>query len=448
MKKRRRWVLTVIGFVLLLWSSTVFLPACSQSDVQTAPISEITPGEESSSSTEEASETDTETSRVPPDEINVDSEQAGLNFEPPSPETILDTVSSLSTVDVITIIVMGVFVFIAVVFGRRIATNILRRLAKRTKNTFDDELVDRIAGQVRWLVVVISLNFATDQLSFLSGSTQKTLADIYFFLYYGITFTALYTTLTVFFGWYADNLDDDKDTRVSKVFLPILRRTSIVLLIVLAIVVFLDHIGINITGLAAALGLAGLAISLAAQDTIADAISGYVILIDQPFRVGDRIEIPDQNTWGDVTEVGTRTTKIRTRDNTMVIMPNSTMVSNQVLNYSYPDPTYRIQTDVGIAYGSDINQVKEALGEAVQNVSGVLRNKPVDILFNEFGDSSMTFRVRWWLSSYADKREMYDKVHTAIQNALDTAKIESPFPTQKLNIQMLPDEVEASRDND
>jgi small-conductance mechanosensitive channel len=184
----------------------------------------------------------------------------------------------------------------------------------------------------------------------------------------------------------------------------------------------------------AALGIGGLALSLAAQDTIANAIAGFVILVDQPFRIGDRIEIQEEHTWGDVVDIGLRTTRIRTRDNRLVIVPNSTISENQVINYSYPDPRYRIQTHVGIAYGTDIERARSLIIDTVRQIEGVLHDKSVEALYVERGDSAMVFRVRWWIESYVDTRRMFDRMHTALQKALDEAGIECPFPTQTLRV--------------
>jgi len=200
--------------------------------------------------------------------------------------------------------------------------------------------------------------------------------------------------------------------------------------------VLLAHFGINVTALTTALGLGGLAFSLAARDTIADAIAGFIILVDRPFRIGDRIEIQGVGTWGDVTDIGLRTTRIRTRDNRMVIVPNSVIGANQVINYTYPDPRYRIETHVGIGYGTDIERARQVIIDAVRHVEGVLLDRPVDALYNEMGDSAMIFRVRWWIESYIDTRRVFDRVHTALQHALDEAGIECPFPTQSVNLQM------------
>ena len=344
--------------------------------------------------------------------------------------------SQLTTRDWISLIVSVAIVVFVLAFGRRIITSILNRLAKQTKTTFDDELIHRLQGQIRWFVVVLGFDIAFLTLTFLSDSTKGFFSNIFFFLYFFIIFSAVYVSIEFFFEWYEQQLTAEEDQRKLDLFIPLAHRSLTVVLIVLGIVVLLDHFGVNVTGLAAILALVGLAVGLAAQDTISDMISGYIILIDQPFRVGDRIEIPDEDTWGDVIEIGTRTTRVRTRDNTLVIIPNSTIAKGQVKNFSYPDPNYRLQLDVGIAYGTDIEHVRKVLGDAVRNVEGVLPDQPVDILYNEMGDSAMTFRVRWWIDSYADKRRMYDKVNTAMQNAIDKAGIESPFPTQQLYVDL------------
>jgi small-conductance mechanosensitive channel len=91
---------------------------------------------------------------------------------------------------------------------------------------------------------------------------------------------------------------------------------------------------------------------------------------------------------------------------------------------------------VGIAYDTDIETARRVLVEAVRDIEGVLPDKPVDALYIEMGDSAMIFRVRWWIESYVDTRRVLDRVHTALQHALDEAGIESPFPTQSVNLLM------------
>ena len=158
----------------------------------------------------------------------------------------------------------------------------------------------------------------------------------------------------------------------------------------------------NVTALVAALGVGGLAITLAAQDTIADAIAGVIILVDRPFRIGDRIEIQGAGTWGDVLDIGLRTTRIRTRDNRVIILPNSTIGSNQVMNYSYPDPSYRSETHLSVGDDTDLEVARRLIVDTVRGVEGVLADRPIDALYIEMGSSGVIFRVRWWIETYVD----------------------------------------------
>jgi small-conductance mechanosensitive channel len=196
----------------------------------------------------------------------------------------------------------------------------------------------------------------------------------------------------------------------------------------------LSHFGANTTALAVALALGGLVITLAARDTVADAIAGFIILVDRPFRIGDRIEIEGEDNWGDVVEIGLRTTRIRTRDNRLVVLPNSLIGRNKVTNYSYPDPRFRIKATVKVAYGTDVEVAERLIIDTVRQVPGVLAEKEIEVLYDEMGDWAMTLTVRWWVESYETARRNRDQVHRALQKALEDAGIEMPYPTQSLRL--------------
>ena len=119
-----------------------------------------------------------------------------------------------------------------------------------------------------------------------------------------------------------------------------------------------------------------------------------------------------------------------------MIIPNSDMADGQITNYTLPDPNYRLQLDIGIEYGENLDNVRQVLGDAVRNVDGVLTDQPVQVLFIEFGDSSMTVRVRWWIDTYSDKRAMQDAVNSALQKAIEKSGIISPNPALDLNVKM------------
>ncbi len=352
------------------------------------------------------------------------------------------SILGLTIEDWINVGVSLVMVVVTYLLGTWLTKSVLRRVVRRTPTEFDDEFLKAIGPHLRWLVVVFALQIATARLRFLSDALRILLGDVFFPLYLAIGFSIAWKLLGFGVDWYRERLAPEEGAERLDPIITLAHRLIQAFLIAMALIILLAHFGINVTAFAASLGIAGLALSLAIQDTLADAVSGFIILVDQPFRVGDRIEISGLGTWGDVIAIGSRTTRIRTRDNRMVIVPNSTISENQVVNYTYPDPQYRVQVDIGIGYGMDIEKTRQIIVDTVRRIEGVLPDKPVDALYNEMGDSAMLFRVRWWLGSYEDTRRIYDRVNTALQNALDQAGIDMPYPTQSLNVQMDPETAE------
>lgn len=324
----------------------------------------------------------------------------------------------------------------------RLAYILLRQIARATNNQLAEHAVEAIKGQISWLSGVILIRYGTNRLLFLPSEWKQTLNQVFFAILVLAFSMILWKLIDLGLTSYEER-SSETDARQSQlnIFLPLLRRVAIIVLFVSAAILILNNFGINVTLLLGALGIGGLALSLAAQDTLADMISGFIILVDQPFRIGDRIGIQDLDTWGDVVEIGTRTTRILTRDNRMVIVPNSKISKSQVVNYSYPDPRYRLQTEIGVEYGVDLDHVREVIIAAVREVEGVLPDMPVQALLHEMGETALRFRVRWWINSYIDLRAMTDKVHSAIYNAINQAGIEMPFPTFDVNLALKEDDL-------
>jgi small-conductance mechanosensitive channel len=311
-----------------------------------------------------------------------------------------------------------------------------RLVARYTSPEYGDVLQDDLAPRLKWLIVIPAFYLATNRLDFISVGVKTLLGDVYFVLGLLLATLLLWSVVDLAFGYYRQkSAKEGREDQLNPILL-LLRRIANIFIILVAVYILFAHFGINITALLAAFGIAGLALSLAAQDTLADTIAGFIILADQPYRVGDRIEIQGEGTWGDVVDIGLRTTRIRTRDNRMVIVPNSVISKNQVVNYTFPDPRYRIQIHIGIGYGSNIEEVRQLIVETVRQVEGVLPDKPVDSLYIEMGESDMIFRVRWWIESYEDTRRMYDRVNTALQEAFDAHGIDTPYPIRTMNLQM------------
>jgi len=342
----------------------------------------------------------------------------------------------MAAADWINLLISILFVLIGYAVGTLLIRRWLPKLVRRTPTEFDDRFLEAFGGNLRWLVVVLLLTFSTKRLAFLGAGVKMFLGDVYFILGLVICFHITWRLVDLAAEWYRERLAEEERLDDLDPVIVLLVRLSRLVVMVIGLAILLSHFGVSIIGFAAVLGVGGLAISLAAQDTIADAIAGFIILVDRPFRMGDRIEIQEVGTWGDVMEIGLRTTRIRTLDNRMVIVPNSIIGQNQVINYTFPDPRYRIQTHVGIAYGTDIETARRLIVDTVRQLEGVLPDKPVDALYHEMGDSAMIFRVRWWNESYTDTRRIIDQVHTALQETLDAAGIKMPYPTEAVNFQV------------
>lgn len=329
-------------------------------------------------------------------------------------------------------------VLLAVVFlGRTLLRFVinatLRRLTKRTGTILDDLILDVVELPLYLLAIVLVLDGILVRLDFLSESWGWT-DDVFYVLYLAILFSFVGRFVHHLFFWYGEEIARRTETDLDEQLLPFFRRIAMIIVGMVAIITLLSHFEVDISGLVTTLGIGSLAIALAAQESLKDTISGFMIMLDRPFRIGDRIEIQDLNTWGDVVDVGLRSSRIRTRDNRMVIVPNSVIAKSLVVNYTYPDSQYRIEIHIGLGYGTDIEMARKIIVETVRDVEGVLKDKLVEALFLEFGVSALIFRVRWWLDSYYDARRMFDKVNTALYHALADAGIEIPNPQLDVKI--------------
>jgi len=316
---------------------------------------------------------------------------------------------------------------------------VLTKVTARTETKYDDLLIERIRSQIFTILIVLGFQIGTVRLPFIDVLVKQWLDRIYTVIYVLAITVILWRLMDVLVEWYKNEVEPKRaDTHQVDTILLLLHRFTRVLLITIAGITLLSLYNINVNALIAALGIGGLAVSLAAQDTLSNVISGIMIMMDQPFRVGDRIEIPKLDTWGDVVDIGLRSTRIRTSDNRLVIMPNNVISTDQVVNYTFPDPRYRIQIEIPVGYGEDIEKVRQILIDTVRQVEGVISYKPVDALIVNIGEYAMTFQVRWWIQSYVDTRRMFDRVYTALREALDEAGIKRPYDTYHIDIAKMP----------
>ena len=341
-------------------------------------------------------------------------------------------VFGLTGEDVINLLI-SIFILLLGSLIALVIVNALKWFTQRTPSKFDDRIAGILRQPLRWLIALFFLQFATARLEFFPPALKQELDLIYFALYV-LLFTILAWQLVDYaFEGPLMRITSPEKRNLLIAFAPLLRRSLQVLVIVAGLALVLQNFGFNLTALFAVLGLGGLAVTLAAKETLEDIINGFILLIDRPYQIGDRIKIESMDKWGDVADIGARTTQILTLDNRLVIVPNSIMGNSQVENFTSPDPTFRVDFSLGIAYGSDIDQALEVIEAAILSVEGIKQDKPPLVDFFEFGDSAMIFRIIYWLDSYLDIR-IKTKVNKAIVEALDEAGIEMPPTTYDINL--------------
>jgi small conductance mechanosensitive channel len=192
------------------------------------------------------------------------------------------------------------------------------------------------------------------------------------------------------------------------------------------------QLGINVSALLAGLGVAGIALGFAAQETVANMIAGFLIFWDRPFTIGDYITTQDR--YGEVKEITLRTTRIRTLDNTYVVIPNKIIIGDTVINHSMYGET-RVVVEVGIAYKESIAAAREVLLRAIEGIEGVMTTPPPDVVSRTLGDSSVNLEVRVWIHDPAIERPVGARLVEACKRALDEAGIQIPFPHRQLFIE-------------
>jgi small-conductance mechanosensitive channel len=203
--------------------------------------------------------------------------------------------------------------------------------------------------------------------------------------------------------------------------------------IVVGLLAILEGFGIRLDAITVVAGALGVGIGFGLQQVTSNFVSGLILLVERPIKVGDRIEVGGVN--GDVVKIAPRATTVVTNDNIAVIVPNSSFITSTVVNWSYSDRNVRIPIPVGVSYGSDPEHVKAVLLEVAQAHPGVLGEPGPDVIFDGFGDSAINLTLRVWTSTYTTRPSILrSDLNFAITKAFRENAIEIPFPQRDLHV--------------
>lgn len=329
-------------------------------------------------------------------------------------------------------------IVIAAVLARvvdRVLTGSLQRLVRRSETDFDDKLVALLHRPIFSTVALSGLILATYRLELSATAERNTVLVVQtilviVWLAFGLRFLRLLLATM--------RKNEDRFGMVQQSTEPLLSNAGAVVVFIAGFYSILLIWDINVTGLVASAGIVGLALSFAAQDTLSNLFAGVAILSDRPYEIGDFI-ILDSGERGEVTKIGLRSTRLLTRDDVEISIPNGVMGATKIVNEAGGPPhRYRIRTRVAVAYGSDVDEVVAILTETAEAHPKVLSHPEPRARFRTFGDSGLAFELLCWIERPADRGFVLHELNSEIYRRFAAADITIPFLQQDVYIKEFP----------
>jgi MscS family membrane protein len=341
----------------------------------------------------------------------------------------------------------GIIIGAALVIGiilRLVLLPILNRLVGKTSSKIDDHILAKINLTLIRLVVLQAAHLLVrDWIP--DTDVVGTVDSLYITLLALFLGKALLDISTILFLHLSEVAD--KYSWIQDATLPLFKFAFKVVLFGIQTYVIMSAWHINLTSWLASAGVLGIAIGFAAKDTLANFISGIFILVDAPYKVGQYIFI-DGQTRGVVTDIGMRSTRLLTNDNVEVTVPNGVIGNSMIINEtSGPSTRMRVRVNVGVAYGSDVEQVRNLLMACTEEMNYLEPKQKTVVRFTAMGESSLDFQVLVWTRHPAFRGKVIDILNTRIYQALQEASVEIPFPQRDINIKAWPSATEALPDN-
>ena len=322
--------------------------------------------------------------------------------------------------------------FLSAYLVNRLVSGRLRAWAARTPSQYDDILLQVVHGPIKVVTFVIVLNFGLRVFAWPAVVQDYLSKGLRVVVAWSVTYMVI-KALDLFLVFWRQRSAEPEDPLFDRQLLPLMRRVGKYFILLLALLVTAQNLGVEVTTLLAGLSIGGLAVGLAAQDTLANLFGAVALFMDRPCVVGDRIKVEGYD--GVVEEIGLRSTRLRNLDGHLVTIPNKAMANASITNIS-KRPNIRTVMTIGITYDTPAEKVKRA-GEIIQEV---FKSHPMTadvwVSFNQFADFSLNFLViHWWNSTvYKDYLAGMQEMNLALKARFDAAGISFAFPTRTLYV--------------
>ncbi|MBF0226973.1 MAG: mechanosensitive ion channel [Desulfobacterales bacterium] len=321
--------------------------------------------------------------------------------------------------------------------------------SRQTISEYKEYLIKQINNFLRFLFIILGLLFIATYW----GINKQAISALNEYSIYSVTLangsvdfvkvsnllSAMFTILTTF--WLIKYLPDifeltlfnalKLDSGARYAFLTIGRYMFFIIGLILSlsmIKVDLSQVGMLVAAISVGIGF-GL------QEIVANFISGIILLVERPIRVGDRITIGESS--GDITHINIRSTTVRNFDQQEILVPNKDFITKEVINWTLSDRIIRVVVTIGVAYGSDVDKVRDILVKIAKNQREILKKPEPEILFLSHGESSLDFDLRVYIANPRIRLSMIDKLNTLINKEFKANNIEIPFPQRDIHIKEL-----------
>jgi small-conductance mechanosensitive channel len=311
----------------------------------------------------------------------------------------------------------------------------LGRLARRTKTTLDDTILDLLGKPVYLSLLLVGFGWSfriLDMSASAHGTARAGLITIAVFVWGAAT----HRVATVVLKSVAQRAADGGILQART--LPLFEIVSKTTILSGGVYFTMVAWHIDVGAWLASAGVVGVAVGFAAKDSLANYFAGVMIIADSPYRVGDTIRLED-GVRGIVSDIGLRSTRLHTPDGIELNIPNSVLGSSKIENLTAgPSRAERITVSVGVAYGSDVEEVIEVLRSCASDVAGLVVGRPALVRFVAFGDSSLDFKLQVWANDPSLYEQLSHELHMAVYRAFNEASISIPFPQRDLHVKQLP----------
>ncbi|MBR6078292.1 MAG: mechanosensitive ion channel [Paludibacteraceae bacterium] len=332
------------------------------------------------------------------------------------------------------ILISLAFILGAIVLGRLVrwfAEKILPKLTAKTETQLDDVLVEVLKAPMLFALTLVGFWIGIKRLS-MPVNVMAMIADIYKFLLVISATWFISRAVSTFINVILKEKVNDESSKMDEHALSLIKKVSSFVIWSIGVITALNNAGVDVGALIAGLGIGGVAIALAAQDTAKNIFAGMMILFDRPFKIGELITI--DGTTGYVEDMGIRSTKLRTYSGQLVVIPNYKTADSNLTNITR-EPSRRIELNVGLTYSTTPEQMRQAmdiLRKLPSSVGGI--EDKVKVYFTSFGDFSLNITCWYYIKKDSDLFETQSAVNLQVLDEFNAYGLDFAFPTQTLYV--------------